>query len=91
MELHCINLGLLLPGLLPTQAGISNDRRTDSTAQRAFDETHAGQDVPERDPVTLSLPGRLLACLAAAMRGVARRGPVRQPRLTSLARLEVTR
>ena len=66
MELHCVNLALLLPDLHPAVEGMSSDGGTDAIAQRAVDEVLGCQDTLGRAPVRPSLLAQARGWLIAA-------------------------
>lgn len=55
MELHCVNLALLLPDLHPAVEGTSSEGRTDAIAQRDSEESLGYQDMLARAPVKAPL------------------------------------
>ena len=71
MELHCINLGLLLPGLLPLEVGMTREGRNDASVQRAFDTVLGCQDILARIPAKPSLLSRVVAGFVAIARWLA--------------------
>ena len=75
MELHCMNLGLLLPGLLPVEVGIPREGRNDASMQRAFDEVFGCQDTLARIPAKPSLLTRVVAEFVAIARWLAPHQP----------------
>ena len=75
MELHCINLGLILPGLLPLEVEMPGEGGNDASGQRAFDTDLGYQDLLARVPAKPSLLSRVVAGFVAIARWLAPHQP----------------
>ncbi len=76
MELHCVNLALLLPDLHPALEGMSSEGRTNAIAQRGSDECLGYQDMQRRAPARPSLLAQARGWLIAATCWLACHHPV---------------
>ena len=71
MELQCINLGLLLPGLLPMEEVMLKEGRNDASGQRAFAKDLGRQDILARVPAKPSLLSGVVAGFVTIARWLA--------------------